>query len=57
MAQMLLGMESLMLWIWNFLDVPRHLESLGKWLGQPRLWLFPREASPVGLAGRSLSDF
>lgn len=41
MARMLLGMESLMPWIWIFLDVPRHFESLGKWRGQPRLWLFP----------------
>lgn len=42
MARMFLGTESLMPWIWIFLDVPRHFESLGKWRGQPRLWLFPQ---------------
>lgn len=48
-AGMLPGMESLMSWIWLFLDVPRHSASLGKWLGLPRLWLSSREGRPVGL--------
>lgn len=41
--------ESLVPWIWLFLDDPRPSPSLGKCLGQPRLWSSPREARPVGL--------